>query len=665
MPRDRMPRTVRGGLLAALMLLPGAASAGDLMDLYQQAQQRDTRILAARAQRDELLEQRPQAIAVLLPQVRLQAGFDKNRLHDYDSTQYTFIDPDTNLPVTTNSSGTDNYDETTYGLTLQQSLFDWQQFRQLEQADALVAQAHAAFRAAEQDLLYRVADAYFVALNAQETLQSDGEAHAAYAEQMQAAKKKFDIGLATITDVRNAQAAYDNSQATLIADRRARDSALRALGELTGAPVNGLTPLRQEIPLEAPNPTAEADWVKAALDGNPSLQSYVHAADAARASVAANGGAYYPRVALVGSTGRSDSDYRFGADRKIDSIGVQAQWDVFQGGLTRSRVREAEAILERREADLEGQRRAVDRQARDAYEGVISGIASINATLQSVRSYQTSLDASTIGLKVGARTQADVLDAQRDLAASRRSFYAARYEYLRSTLQLQQQAGSLQPEDLVHIDGLLDPQARFVAAGDAPVREDTVAAAPPSPPPAAPAAVAPKPAAVAVVPTPPAPSAPAKPAPAAVATPPPVAAAVPVPAPAPPSPPKPAPAAQGKKIVGDGWNKTPDGTVTLAYPAGRAKLTQAQIDWLTTEAAGIRDRLEQHPEQRLMITGFVDKGTDGKELEALAIRRAAVVRETLAAAGVPVPRMSTRGNPAGLDGVRGAEARFETAPKAP
>lgn len=613
MARHRKFWAATGGLVSA-MLLPGAAMASDLMDIYRKAQQRDTQLLSAKAQRDGLLEQRPQARALLLPQLSAQARYQWNHLNEFEGV----TDPDTGVPIT--ATGVEDFSDRGYGLTLQQTLFDWQQFKALAQSDAIAAQAQAAYRAAEQALILRVADTYFTALLAEQTFQSDRDAHAAFAEQRDAAKKKFDVGLATITDVRNAQAAFDSAEAVLIADRRNLDSARRALTQIIGEPVASIVHLREEIPLEAPVPVSEAEWAQAALDNNPALQSFLYASEAAQQGVQVAGGAYFPRIALVGSTNRSDSDYTFGNDRRVDSIGVQTTWNVFQGGLTKSRVREAEAEYERSQADLEGQKRQVDRLTRDAFEGVISGIASVKATQQAVTSTRTSLEASTIGLRVGARTQADVLDAQRDLASALRNFYASRYEYLRNVLLLRQQAGSLKEQDLDRIDQLLvtgAPAASF-----------------PAPPTSAPAASSPQPVAIVVPPprsTPPPTPAPAVPPPVVVVVAPPPPIPVPV---TPPATPR-APAATSKL-----WAKGADGTLVLQFPAGRAGLSQEQIDWLSAEAAALRERLSTEPNARVFISGFADRATDGSEADALAARRAAVTREVLAASSVPLPRMS-------------------------
>lgn len=430
-------------LICLLLAAPAAASANDLLDTYHLAQTQDQTLLAAQYQRDAAVEAHPQALALLLPQLSATASGARARAHDLTGTQ-------------SGAPGTFYENQDSYSLNLTQTIFDWTQFQTLAQSNQQVAQAEASLRYAQQGLIYRTADAYFTLLNAQDTLKADLDAQAAYQQQLEQAQKKFQVGLAAITDVRNAQASYDTSRATVIADQRALDSAKRSLGQLIGKPVTATAALQDEIPLVAPNPSTEEDWVKAAVQDNPSLMNYFYAAEASRKAIAALQGKYLPTLSAVGSVGRQKTSAGdFASDDVNDSIGLQVNLSLFQGGLVHSQIRQAEATWHQNQAIYEGQRRGVDQAARDAYEGVISGIASVQANKQAVLSNQTSLEASQVGLKVGTRTEVDVLTAQQALAAAQRSYYQSRYDYLRNVLLLKQQAGRLNEADLTEIDNLL------------------------------------------------------------------------------------------------------------------------------------------------------------------------------------------------------------------
>jgi outer membrane protein len=430
---------------AATMGAPTPVGAEGLLDLFHLAQQQDMTLQTALHQRDVSVEAHPQALAALLPQLNATAGAERDRTHQLSG----------NRSFSVNDVGTAYYSSESYGLNLSQTVFDWSSFKTLARANQLVAQAQATYRAAEQSLLYRVADAYFTLLNAQDTLRADMDARTAYQQQLEQAQKKFQVGLAAITDVRNAQASYDTSVATVIADQRTLDSAKRTLGQIVGKPVDAIASLRDEIPLEGPNPATEGEWVKTATDDNPTLLSYRYAAEAARNDVQNYRGKYLPTLSIVGTAQRQKSDYEFSGDTIDDTIGLQLNWSLYQGGAVASQVRQAVAAWQQAQSQYEGQRRTVDQGARDAYEGVISGIASVNANRQAVVSNQTSLEATQVGLKVGTRTEIDVLTAQQALAAAQRSYFQSRYDYLRSVLSLKQQAGRLTENDLVAIDNLL------------------------------------------------------------------------------------------------------------------------------------------------------------------------------------------------------------------
>jgi outer membrane protein len=430
---------------AATAGTPTPAGAEGLLDLFHLAQQQDMTLQTALHQRDVSVEAHPQALAALLPQLNATAGAERDRSHQLSRTRGFLV----------SNVGTWYYSQESYGLNLSQTVFDWSSFKTLARADQQVAQAQATYRAAEQSLIYRVADAYFNVLNAQDTLRADMDARTAFQQQLEQAQKKFQVGLAAITDVRNARASYDTSSATVIADQRTLDSAKRSLGQIVGSPVDAVAGLRDEIPLEGPNPATEDEWVKTAAQDNPTLLSYHYAVEAARNDVQNYRGKYLPTLSVVGAAQRQKSDYEFSGDAINDSIGLQLNWNLYQGGAVASQIRQAVAAWQQAQSQYEGQRRTVDQGARDAYEGVISGVASVNANRQAVLSNQTSLEATQVGLKVGTRTEIDVLTAQQALAAAQRSYYQSRYDYLRNVLSLKQQAGRLTESDLAAIDNLL------------------------------------------------------------------------------------------------------------------------------------------------------------------------------------------------------------------
>ncbi len=473
-----MRRLILGALSFSV---PAMAGANGLLDAYHQAQEQDQTFQAAEHQRDASIEAKPQAWSVLLPQVTGQGAIQRDRQHVLSSSSSQL-----NSTGGTPQKDVQWFGTRSYSLTLNQVIFDWSAFQTVAQSDKQVAEAQATYRSAEQSLISRSAAAYFAVLSAQDTLRADLDAQTSFKQQLEQAQKKFDVGLAAITDVRNAQASYDTSTALVIADRTAMDNAKRALGLIVGQPVDAIADLQQDIPLVAPNPAIPSEWSKSSSQDNPDLMTAFYAAEVARKQVSIYRGKYLPTVGASGGLSRNISRSNFGSDTLDDSVALTLTWNIFQGGLVTSQVRQAVATYNQTLAQYELQRRTVDQNTRNDYEGVTSGIASVKANKQAVISNQTSLEATQVGLRVGTRTEIDVLTARQALAAAQKSYYQSRYNYLNSLIALKQDAGRLSENDLVEIDRLVADTATPsppISAGEATIPDTmpTVPATPPKP----------------------------------------------------------------------------------------------------------------------------------------------------------------------------------------
>lgn len=441
-------------LLAAALAAPGVVHANDLMRVFDLAAQNDAAIRAAAYARDASLEARPQARAALLPQ--LTGSYD----YGYADTEARYsgeghvLDPETGqlVEATNRNYGT----EETLSVTLSQSVFSLENWRRLQQADSQVALAQTTFRAAEQDLVLRVAEAYFGVLDARDALRSAQAEKAAVERQLEQARKRFEVGLSAITDVQEAQARYDLTVASELQGQQALAAAREALAEITTVQPGELASLQEDIPLPAPNPDSVASWVEYALEGNLDLLAARLNYDIAARGVQVARSGHLPTVGLQGQyrdfTLESGS---FPQEGDSSSVTLGVTLPIYSGGAVRSSVREAIATREQRRAEQDGSARLVERNTRDAYQGVITGAAQVKAFKQAVVSSATALEASETGLEVGTRTAVDVLNAQQQLYAAQRNYFQSRYNYLLSVLRLKAAAGRLGTADLAEIDRLL------------------------------------------------------------------------------------------------------------------------------------------------------------------------------------------------------------------
>lgn len=433
-------------LLAALLGSSSAAQAADLLETFRAAQANDPVFAAARATQQAGQEKLPQGRSLLLPSISLNA----NSTFNDQTIQYKGAFP---FP-----GGNTRYNSHGYGVNLTQPLFRQQNWLAYTEAELQVAQAEAQFRIAEQDLILRVAQAYFDVLIAQDSVELAEAQKKAISEQLEQAKRNFEVGSATITDTHEAQARYDLTSAQEIAAQNNLEIKKRALQQLINAMPKDLKYLGKGFKLESPQPADMEKWVDEAQSNSLQLAIAKAGAEIAEKEVARNRGGHYPTLDLVANYSNNQSNggsFGVGSDTTNKSVGVQLNMPLFQGGAVNSRWREAEANRERAQQELENTRRSVALQTRQAYLGVVNGIAQVKALQQALTSSESVLEASKLGHEVGVRTNLDVLNAQQQLYATRRDLYQAEYSYLVSRLRLKAAVGSLSEEDLSSVNQVL------------------------------------------------------------------------------------------------------------------------------------------------------------------------------------------------------------------
>lgn len=431
-------------LLCAAVSLPGAASANELLRVYELAQQNDMQFQAATAQRDAAIEAKPQARAAFLPQIN--GAYSRGR--NFQDTTYensTVFGPPRRDVFTSDG----------LQATLNQTIFNWQYFAQLRQSDDQVALAAASYNASQQSLVLRVASAYFDVLSAADSLRTSQSENKALGRQLDQAKQRFDVGLAAVTDVQDSQARYDLTLATLISAEQNLANAKEALTVITGEGTSQTTTLREDFSLPPPAPENVDSWVASAKQGNFDLLTAQLQAEISNRGIDVAWAKHLPTVGLMAQYSDGKQGGLFGAQQTTREIQLQVNVPIFSGGAAQSGVRQAKATHAQYQAMYEGQKRVTEQQTRNAYLGVISGAQRVKALKQAVLSNNTALSASETGVQVGTRTALDVLNAEQLLYASQRDYYRSRYDYLLSFLQLKAAAGSLTVQDLSVIDNLI------------------------------------------------------------------------------------------------------------------------------------------------------------------------------------------------------------------
>jgi outer membrane protein len=456
-------------LLLGLLAYCAAAQPKDLVGVFEDALHNDPVIRQADANRLAAREARPQAWSAVLPQLNATAGITRDHNAGFQDQINQVVNPANpggppQVLVLPESVVSDTSTRQ-WALNLRQNIFSWANWMTLKEAGREVAQAEATYQAAQQQLILRVAQAYFSVLAAEDTLEANQTSLEAISRQHDQADKRFEVGLIAITDVQEAKAARDTAAAAVIAAKRALALSEDQLQEITGQKYDRLAKPGTDMPLRNPAPADESRWVQVSLDQNLSLISSRLAAEIARDNVRIAIGGHLPSLDLVAgrSYQRQNADDVFAGfpfsnvDSKFNDrqIGLQLSVPLFSGGFTQSKVRETQYRWIAAKEGVVQSSRATERQARDAYLGVISGIARVNALRQALESSATALKATEAGYEVGTRTAVDVLNARKTLVQAQTDYAGSRYDYIVSVLQLRLAAGNLDRPQLDEINNWL------------------------------------------------------------------------------------------------------------------------------------------------------------------------------------------------------------------
>jgi outer membrane protein len=441
-------------VLIAMVLAAKPANANDLKELYELALTRDATLQAAGFQRDAAIEARPQALAQWLPQLSAAASATRERAGFDGSLSTGSQAADCALAA---AAGTQHCYGTVHslGLNMSQTLWSFQAFSQLKEANFQAAAAEAGFRSAQQNLLLRVAQAYFAILAAADQLATNRAERDAFGTMLNQARTREQTGVGPRSDVEQSQAFYDATEQSVIDAQNALDDANLALTEIVGPHRAAIAPLREEIPLVAPEPASVDEWVVAARQENFDVRTAELKMEAAGRDVSVQRGRSLPTFSLTGSSSKLTQDEVLGGNQTLDTVGVSFSWPLFQGGAVASAVRQSRALYRQASATYDTAQRDTERQTRAAFRDIVSGVQRIGAARRAVDSGHGAVEASRRNVEFGTGTEFDLLNAQNNYYAALRAYSQTRYDYLTNVLTLKQQAGRLTESDLAAIDDLL------------------------------------------------------------------------------------------------------------------------------------------------------------------------------------------------------------------
>lgn len=422
---------------------PGTTPAQDLLDIWQKALQRDPVYAASQAYKAAEAEAVPQARAQLLPFVTADAVAETD---------------DTRRASTLRNSNRSNRAE--WALTLTQPLFDLGAWRGLEQAGFVARAGEVTTTQTYQNLILRVAQAYFDVLAAQDNLRAILAEKDAIQTQLRAAERGFELGSTTIADTYEAQSRLDIVNANELRTRNQLQNSQDQLARIINERPGNLAELTQNVKLPAPSPNRLDSWTSQASAANLSVVQADLRARIAESRIEVAKSQHYPTIDLQAQTGtasdRTINGTSAGGPRSLDTtVGLQLSIPIFTGGEISSVVREQTSRLQQARYELENAKREAVQMTQLYYSGVTSGLAQIQALAAAEKSSLASVQANKTGYEIGVRVNIDVLNAQQQLYATQRNLAQARYDTLMNSLRLKAATGTLNEQDLAAVNALL------------------------------------------------------------------------------------------------------------------------------------------------------------------------------------------------------------------
>lgn len=414
------------------------AYAENLVETYRLAEQFDPSLRAAGQARAAARESLPQAQANFLPSVGITGN-----------SAYQWID------YTSAPSG--NASSNAYSLNLNQTIYNRSNFSKLDKAELIVQQADVDYADKQQDLIYRVSQAYFEVLRSNAAVVLAKSDFAAAQKRLEQTQKSYDVGLIAVTDLADALAARDQKSAVVIKAENTLSFAREGLRVITGRFIENLEDVSDSLALLSPVPNDSKEWVDFAEKQNLKLQSAEIAVNINREEIEVQRSGHFPTVGLVASYGYNQQPILSGAPTTRDTayydsqVGIQLNVPLYTGGGVNSRTRQATYTFQQSQDQYEATRLDIVRNTRDSFRTVNAKIDEIKAFQQGKKSAEMQLEANEAGYQVGTRTIVDVINAQNQLSLAISNLNNSRYDYLFTSISLKRFAGTLALSDLEQI----------------------------------------------------------------------------------------------------------------------------------------------------------------------------------------------------------------------
>lgn len=437
-------------LAVAVLSLPfSTVQADDLAEIFELAVQNDPEIRQARANFNAAHTTIDQGRSFLLPRVTINASTSRDTAGPVAVTP--FGDP---------HSFANGFNTKGYSLNINQALLNFEAWYAFQSAKHTDQQAAANLAQAEQQLILKVATAYFNVLRSQDNLTSFQAEEEAASQVLEQTRERFEVGLIPITDVYDSQANHDLARVNRLVEENNLNQAFEALDAITGRNHDQLESLSSDFPIESLSPSSLEDWVSMAMENNLAIKAAEFDLEAKKADAKSARAAMFPTIDISAGYGWNQSANQFSFFPSVASertnIALNFTYPLYAGGINGARKRQAYYTRDASEEVLLKTQRDSTQSTRNNYRSVETDVLAVQARAQAIISAESALEATQVGAEVGTRNVVDVVLAQRTLFQTRRDYANARYTYVINTLNLKQATGILSPQDIIDLNEWLE-----------------------------------------------------------------------------------------------------------------------------------------------------------------------------------------------------------------
>jgi len=272
-----------------------------------------------------------------------------------------------------------------------------------------------------------------------------------------------------VTDVHEARARHALALAQEVAARSEVTGRQAELERLTGEPAP-LPPMRVAGTLPPVLASELEGWLANAQHNNLQVRIQRSQVEVAKRESAKSQAQHLPTLDLVLSrsanfaSGSLNSPADLASRVHAQQVGIQLNVPLFSGGAAQSRVRESLALEDKAREELLSAQRSAQVQVRQSFSGVVNGLAQVQALEAAAEAGRQAVQSNQIGFRIGTRINPDVLNAQQQLYTTLRDLTRARIDTMMHGLRLKAAAGSLAPDALQALDGLLETEQAVVTS---------------------------------------------------------------------------------------------------------------------------------------------------------------------------------------------------------